>query len=71
MTEYVYVTNPHTSEIHRVMVVDGVKLSAEQCNQDDMSDPGAASEEEAEELLAKAGYDRCGHCWKQEDEPDE
>ena len=63
MTEYVYIRNTNTGEIHRVIVNDAGRLSQERCNLDDIEDSEEISEEEA---YAAPVENRCGHDFKEE-----
>ena len=61
MTEWQYLRNPRSKEHHRILLIDGGRLSEERCQMDDMIEHEGESYDKAAELVAE-GESWCGHC---------
>ena len=56
-----YVQNEGTGAVHRALMLDGVRFTAEQCNVDQIEAKKELGRDEAAEEN-KIGHG-CGHCW--------
>lgn len=66
----IYVHNPVSGEIHRWQLVDGVVLSGEACNADDMKVRDHMDEGDALKTVAEDSDRKCAHCWPALDGPE-
>jgi len=60
-----FIWNAKSGEIHR-LDADGRSLEA--CNLDQIETREEIEEDEALRLLADGSGDRCGHCWKEDED---
>lgn len=49
--------------LHRTVLADGVRFTAEQCNLDDLSDPAREVAATILDEVVDPAPSLCGHCW--------